>query len=48
MRPKLTPDGRTLLISAKDDVIVWDMVNGKEIRTLKGDRRQIRTLTSDV
>jgi RNA polymerase sigma factor (sigma-70 family) len=45
MRPKLTPDGRMLLISTNDEVIVWDMVNGKEIRTLKGDRRKVRRLT---
>jgi WD40 repeat protein len=32
----LTPDGHTLLISTFQGVIVWDMVRGKEIRTLIG------------
>src|SRR5262249_36459001 len=35
-RPTMTPDGRTLLLSTPDGVIVWDMVGGKELRTLKG------------
>jgi RNA polymerase sigma factor (sigma-70 family) len=32
----LTPDGRTLLLSTADGVIVWDMGEGKELRVLKG------------
>jgi RNA polymerase sigma factor (sigma-70 family) len=35
-RPTLTPDGRTLLLSTPEGVIVWDVANGKELRTLKG------------
>jgi RNA polymerase sigma factor (sigma-70 family) len=35
-RPTLTPDGRTLLLSTADGVIVWDMVNGKELHMLAG------------
>ncbi len=36
LRLALAPDGRTLLISADDGIIVWDMVQGKELRTLLG------------
>jgi WD40 repeat protein len=32
----LTPDERTLLISTAKGVIVWDLVHGKELRTLPG------------
>ncbi len=36
-----TPDGRTLLISTAKGVIVWDMVNGQELRTLQGAGEQV-------
>jgi RNA polymerase sigma factor (sigma-70 family) len=32
----LAPDGRTLLLSNNKGVIVWDLKEGKELRTLKG------------
>ncbi len=31
----ITPDGRTLLIPKPKGVIVWDMIHGKEVRTLQ-------------
>ena len=33
-RLTLSPDGRTLLVSTAKDLVVWDMVRGKELRTL--------------
>jgi RNA polymerase sigma factor (sigma-70 family) len=45
MLPKLTPDGRTLLVSTNDDIIVWDLIEGKEIRTLKPAGKPNRRLT---
>jgi RNA polymerase sigma factor (sigma-70 family) len=32
----LTPDGQTLLLANNKGVIVWDLKEGKELRTLKG------------
>jgi RNA polymerase sigma factor (sigma-70 family) len=43
-RLALTPDGRTLLISTTKGVIVWDMVHGKELRTLPGAGEEIVVL----
>ncbi|HEY7313767.1 MAG TPA: sigma-70 family RNA polymerase sigma factor, partial [Gemmataceae bacterium] len=37
----LTPDGRTLLISTANGVIVWDLVHGKELRTLLGAGEEV-------
>jgi len=37
----LAPDGRTLLISTAQGVIVWDMVHGKEVRTLPGAGEEV-------
>lgn len=31
-----TPDGKILFVARADGVLVWDLVNGKEIRTLAG------------
>jgi RNA polymerase sigma factor (sigma-70 family) len=42
----LTPDGRTLLISTAKEVIVWDMVHSKELRTLLGAGEEV-VLTPD-
>jgi RNA polymerase sigma factor (sigma-70 family) len=33
-RLALTPDGRTLLLSRPDGVVVWDLAAGKELRTI--------------
>jgi WD40 repeat protein len=35
MELAMTPDGRTLLIPKPKGVIVWDMIHGKELRTLQ-------------
>jgi RNA polymerase sigma factor (sigma-70 family) len=33
-----TPDGKILFVARADGVLVWDLVNGKEIRTFAGAR----------
>jgi len=40
----LTPDGCVLLIPTAKGVIVWDMVHGKELRTLQGAGEEIVVL----
>lgn len=40
----VTPDGRTLLVSTAQGVIVWDMVQGKELRRLSGAGEEIAVL----
>ncbi len=35
-RLTITPDGRTLLVAQGGDVVVWDLVGGKPLRTLAG------------
>ncbi len=37
----LTPDGRTLLISTAEGVIVWDLAAGKELRKLAGAGEEV-------
>jgi RNA polymerase sigma factor (sigma-70 family) len=41
LRMLLSPDGRTLFVSTFKEVIVWDRVHGKELRTLAGAGEQI-------
>jgi WD40 repeat protein len=43
-RLSLTPDGQTLLVSTAQGVIVWDMVHGKELRTLPGAGEEIAVM----
>lgn len=43
-RLALTPDGRTLLLSTAESVIVWDMVHDKELATLQGAGEEIVVL----
>lgn len=37
----LTPDGRTLLVSGAEGVLVWDLGAGRELRTLKGAGEEV-------
>ncbi len=43
-RLTLTPNGRTLLLSTAKGVIVWDLVQGKELRTLQGAGEEVVVL----
>jgi RNA polymerase sigma factor (sigma-70 family) len=40
-RLTLTPDGRTLLLSTGEGVVVWDLAHGKALRTLVGAGEEV-------
>ncbi len=44
---RFTPDGKTIVIATEDEILVWDPVAGKRIRTLPGKAKAHFTFSPD-